>query len=373
MRILVVNWQDRRNPQAGGAELHLHEIFRRLAAAGDEVTFLVSGFAGAPAEEELDGIRIVRVGRRYTFPFVVAGAYRRMWPRPPFDVVVEALNKVPVWTPRWAARPVVLLVHHLFGTTAFLEAPLPLAALVWLAERPLPRVYAGVPVQAISHSTAADLRARGVRRADVEVIHPGVDVDFFRPDPAARAPEPTFVYVGRLKRYKRLDVVLRALAQMRNRQARLWVLGSGDYAGPLRRLAARLGIEHRVRWWGFVSEETKRACLQAAWAHLYPSPKEGWGIANVEAAACGTPAIASDAPGLRESVVDAHTGLLVPPGDPSAWAAAMDRMAADPAWVDALGRQARAFAERLGWDRAATRTREHLLRYLGAAPLRSVA
>jgi len=365
MKILVVNWQDRRNPQAGGAEIHLHEVFRRIAAAGDEVTFLVSGFRGAAAEEVIDGIRVVRVGGRHSFPFVVARAYRRRWPRPPFDVVVEALNKIPVWTPRWTQRPVVLLVHHLFGTTAFVEASWPMAAAVWLAERPLPRIYDGVPIQAISHSTAADLRSRGLRRGAIEVIPPGVDVDFFSPDPAARAPDPVFVYVGRLKRYKRLEMVLEGFARLRHPRAELWIVGQGDYEPALRRVVAQLGVQARVRWWGYVPEETKRACLRAAWAHVYPSPKEGWGIANVEAAACGTPAIASDAPGLRESVIAERTGLLVSPHDPDAWAAALARLAADRAWVDELGRQARAFAETLRWETTAARTRAHLQRCLG--------
>jgi glycosyltransferase involved in cell wall biosynthesis len=93
---------------------------------------------------------------------------------------------------------------------------------------------------------------------------------------------------------------------------------------------------------------------------VFPSPKEGWGITNVEAAACGTPAVASDSPGLRESVRHEETGLLVPGDDPAALAAGLRRLAADPALVARLGRGARAFAESLTWERAATETAEHL-------------
>jgi len=115
----VVNWQDRLNPQSGGAEIHLHEIFGRMARWGHDVTLLASGFAGAEAEEEVDGIRVCRVGGRMTFGLAVPGVFRRWREGASFDVVVEDLNKVPVFTPFLTSAPVVLLVHHLFGTTAF--------------------------------------------------------------------------------------------------------------------------------------------------------------------------------------------------------------------------------------------------------------
>jgi len=113
-----------------------------------------------------------------------------------------------------------------------------------------------------------------------------------------------------------------------------------------------------------VSEEEKRRRLRRAWALVFPSPKEGWGIANVEAAACGTPALASDSPGLRESVRDGETGFLVPHGDTQALAQRMLALAADPGLVARLGRAGRGFAERLSWERAARATEAHLHRVL---------
>src|SRR2546422_627710 len=80
--------------------------------------------------------------------------------------------------------PVSVLVHHLFGATVFQEAPWPLAALVWLSERPLPWAYRHVAFQAVSESTRADLVARGVAPEHIEVIPEGIDTAWFRPDPA---------------------------------------------------------------------------------------------------------------------------------------------------------------------------------------------
>ncbi len=365
MRILLINWQDPENPLAGGAEVHLHEIFRRLVASGHQVTWVASGWAAAPPRAELDGIEIRRTGSRYTFGLTVPVFVRRALRGGSWDVVVEALNKVPVYTPLWAPGPRVLLVHHLFGRTAFAEAPAPLAALTWLQERPIGRVYRGVPVQAISRSTAADLVGRGLHEADIEVIHPGVDLSFFRPAPSpGRAPEPTFLYLGRLQRYKRVDLIVQAFARVRHEEpsARLIVAGRGDQEAPLRRLAAELGVEDGVSFSGFVTEEEKRELFRQAWANVFVSPKEGWGITNLEAAACGTATIASDAPGLRESVIDQRTGLLVPHGDVQALAEAMLRLARDRGTTEALGAAALDFAADFTWERAAELTAEHLRR-----------
>jgi glycosyltransferase involved in cell wall biosynthesis len=363
VKILLVNWQDRLNPSAGGAEIHLHEIFGRLAARGHEVTLLTSGWRGTRSREQVDGITVHRVGGRFTFGAVAPRAGRRLLARERPHVVVEALNKVPVFSPAWSDRPTVLLVHHLFGTSAFQEAGVPVAAATWLLERPLPRVYARVPVQAISHSTADDLVVRGLSRENVRVIHPGVDVDYYIPAPEPhRAVAPTFLYLGRLKRYKRVDLILRALALLRERgtPAFLTIAGRGEWEPKLRQLATRLGLEDRVEFTGFVDERRKRELMRTAWANVFVSPKEGWGITNLEAAACGTPTIASNSPGLRESVVHRRTGELVPHGDVDALAGAMKKLADDPAYVSRLGQAAHAFAQQFTWDRAAGETEAHL-------------
>ena len=365
MRLLVVNWQDARNPQAGGAEIHLHEIFGRLAARGHEVTLLCGGWPGAAPTATSDGMEIHRVGTRYTFPFLARRYYADVLAKRRAEVLVEDINKVPLFTPRWGAPKVMALVPHLFGSTAFQEAPPPLAAAVWLAERPLAATYRGVPFEAISESTADDLAARGIPRASVRVIYPGVRADHFTPDPAARAATPMFLYLGRLKRYKGVDLVIRAFARVARPDATLQIAGTGDHRAALERLVASLDLGERVSFLGFVDEEHKLALLRRAWALVFASPKEGWGMTNLEAAACGTPVIASDSPGLRESVVDGETGLLVRHGDLAAMVAAMERVAASAGFVRDMGARGRRFAEGFTWDRAARETERHLSEIAG--------
>jgi len=363
VRILVVNWNDRENPHAGGAEIHLHELFGRIAKWGHDVRLIASGWPGCPPRAVVDGIQVTRVGGRHSFAVSARGAVRRALRETPFDVVVEDINKIPLFLPTLTRLPFVAIVPHLFGTTAFAEASAPMAAVVWGAELPIPWVYRSAAFHAISESTRDDLVRRGVPAERVVVIHPGVDSQEYRPDPATpRAAAPTFLYVGRLKRYKGVEFAIRALAAARTARPdiTLDICGQGDDRPRLERLAVERRVSDAVRFLGFVSEDEKRRLLRRAWAVVFPSPKEGWGITNVEAAACGTPAIASDSPGLRESVQNGVTGYLVPHGDVPALAGRMRELAEDPSLVERLGRAARRFAEGLSWDSAARATLAHI-------------
>jgi glycosyltransferase involved in cell wall biosynthesis len=235
-----------------------------------------------------------------------------------------------------------------------------MAAAVWMAERGIPFAYRNVPFQAVSESTADDLVARGIRRSSITVIYNGIDTTFYTPSSGTRSQVPLFAYVGRLKRYKGVDLVLQAFARLARPEARLEIAGSGDYRDHLEQLAESLGLASQVRFLGYVSEDEKRDLLRRAWAGVIASPKEGWGITNLEAGACGTPVIASDSPGLRESVVDRETGYLVPHGDIGALAGAMRRVADSRDLVATMGKAGRRFAERFTWDKSADDTISHL-------------
>jgi glycosyltransferase involved in cell wall biosynthesis len=345
VRILVVNWQDRENPQAGGAEIHLHEIFGRLAARGHEVTLFCGGWPGSPPRTVLDGLDVRRVGTRHTFPLHAFPYYRRHLAGR-FDVLVEDINKVPLYTPLWRARRTVALVPHLFGGTAFHELPVPVAAAVWLAERPLGPVYRGVPFQAISESTRDDLVARGIPRNLIRVIYPGIDTDAYTPEPATRSAAPLFAYLGRLKRYKGVHFVIQAFARLAHPSAALEIAGAGDYRPALERLAASLDLHDRVRFLGRIPEAEKLALLRRAWGLVFASPKEGWGITNLEAAACGTPVVASDSPGIRESVRNARPASSYPTATsrpwPTRWAHSPRRSPSSAASASAHGASRRA-------------------------------
>ncbi len=362
MNILAVNWLDLSNPQAGGAEVHFFELFGRLAQRGHSVRLLSSGWAGCAPREDVRGITVHRVGLRNSFAALGRRAFRDLYRAERPDIVVEDINKLPLYLTTLCDTPFCAIVPHLFGTTAFQEASWPAATIVWLAERPIPWVYRRAGFHAISESTRDDLVARGVRRDRVEVIHPGVDDVAATTTAAPPDSEPYFLYVGRLKRYKGVDVAIRALARVREvmPEVTLHIAGSGDDLDRLRDLARGLGVEDGVLFHGYVPEEEKRGLLEGAVANVFTSPKEGWGMTIVEAAARGTPSLASASPGLRDSVRDGETGYLVPHGDVPRLAERMLSLVRDPVLRARLGEGARRFAATLTWTDAADQTERHL-------------
>jgi glycosyltransferase involved in cell wall biosynthesis len=346
-----MNERDLLHPQAGGAEVHCFEVFRRLAARGDTVTLLASGFPGGAPREVVQGIEVVRVGERISYYPAVMRAYRRLRTVAPIDAVVEDLNKFPFFSRLWVREPIVVLVHHLFGRTAFQQVAWPVAAATFAAETLVPRLYRGLPVVAVSPSTRDELVEGGMRATDIRVIPNGLDHDRYRPGSGRRAGVPTVLALGRVEPYKRTEMLVDAVAQIPG--ARLVVAGSGTGMESLRAHVARSGNTSRVELLGFIGEDEKVRLLQEAHVVATASRKEGWGLTVVEAAACGTPSVAFDVPGLRDAIRDGESGLLVPADDTAALAAAMRRVLEDAALRERLAAGAIAWASRFTWDRAA--------------------
>jgi glycosyltransferase involved in cell wall biosynthesis len=363
LEILVFNWLDRQHPRSGGAEVHLHEVFGRLVRAGHRVTLVASGWPGGAARAVVDGIDVHRVGGRESYYIHARPYYRRVLAERRFDVAVEDLNKAPLFTPAWVDAPVALLVHHLFGSAAFVSASPPVAVATWALERVVGMAYRGLDTIAVSESTAEELVRLGMSADRIAVIHNGVDERLLETVPLGlRDPEPTVLYLGRVERYKRVDLIVRAIGRIRDAGdfARLIVAGDGRQTSALRRLVSRLGLDDRVSFAGRVSDTVKRTLMERAWVHAITSMKEGWGITVLEAAACGTPTIASDTPGLRDAVVHGESGLLVRHGDVDALADTIRSLIADHGRLEKLALGARARAERFTWNGAASAIGAHL-------------
>ena len=354
-RVLVLNERDPRHPSAGGAELHVYEIFRRLTERGYEVTLAASSFKGAPEEEFVDGLQVRRLGRLPLYYPRVAWLCARDTRRGDFDVVVECLNKVPFFSPIYSSAPVLALCHHLFGEVAFRQVAWPIAATVWASERLIPALYRRRPFITISESSRDDLVARGIPEADIQVSHCGVepteivvDVDRVRPHRVA--------YMGRLEPYKRVDILLQAMARLADRfpVAEMLVIGRGSAQHDLEKLAEELKLGDRIRFTGFVSNLERDSLLAECRVCVCASEKEGWGLTVIEANRLGTPVVASDAPGLRDSVRNGETGLLVPYGDVDAFANAIGRLLEDDAFSLQVSREALRWSHQFSWDTAAS-------------------
>ncbi|HVP39099.1 MAG TPA: glycosyltransferase family 4 protein [Candidatus Saccharimonadales bacterium] len=362
MRVLALNWRDLKHPEAGGAEVHLQEILRRWAAGGDEVTLLSSGFPGGAPEDLQDGVRVLRAGDWWNANLALARLGRRELARGRYDLVVDDVNKIPFFAPGWTRLPVLAVVPHLFGTTVFQEAAAPMALYVWAYERFIPAVYRRARLLAISESTREDLVARGLARDRIEVVYCGMDHGLYAPG-GERDPEPLVVFLGRLRRYKGVQHLLGALPRLWRQvpAARVVIVGDGPHRAALEAQAARLGSPN-VSFTGSIPMAEKVRWLRRAWVTVNPSPKEGWGLTVIEANACGTPSVSSRSPGLRESVRDGETGLLVDHGDSAGLAEALARVLGDRELRERLGCAAVRWAGTFTWDRCAQEARQVAVR-----------
>jgi glycosyltransferase involved in cell wall biosynthesis len=350
-KLLILNERDLRHPWAGGAEMHIAETGARLARRGYAPTLLCTRFPGAAAEEMQDGVRVRRFGNRLTYYLQLPVVVRREL-QTPGTVIIEHLNKVPFCTPLYTRAPLLLVSHHLFGRTAFRQAALPIASVVYAAEKLIPVMYRRHQFVAVSPSTCDDLVSRGVPAAAITVIPNGVDHTRYHDRGAVPDAPPTLLVLGRVEFYKRLDLVLQALQQVRPvlPEIRLFVVGDGAARAQLARQARELGVAEHVTFTGFVSEEEKLTYIRRAHAVVNTSEKEGWGLTVLEANACGVPAIASDVPGLRDAVRDGETGVLVPYGNVAELSTAIVRVLQDDTYRRRLSAGARAWAQRFTWD-----------------------
>jgi glycosyltransferase involved in cell wall biosynthesis len=349
-KILVINWQDWKHPLSGGAEVHLREIFKRLSRFW-EIHLLVCSFKGAKDYEFLEGLHIHRVGERNTFNYFVPFAYSRLEREIGFDLVIEDLNKIPFYTRFYSRRKKLAILLHLFGNSIFEETNPFFALYVLLHEKMIPKLYRGIPFIAISESTKEELVRVGIPEEDIRVIYSGIDTEFFKP--SKKSERPLIVYLNRMRRYKRPDVALKVFKKISEncKDCEFLMVGTGPYLGKVRSLAEKLDID--VNFAGFVDEERKREILSSAWVVINTSAKEGWGLVNMESFACGTPVVGFKVPGIKDSVKDGYNGFLVDDGDIEGMAKRVLEIIRDEKLRLELSKNARSFAEKFTWDKAA--------------------
>ncbi len=323
--VLFVNWRDVNHPEGGGSELYVHRIAEGLAAGGLRVTLFCTAHERAPADEELGGVRIVRRGGRHTVYLRALAFVARARPR----LVVDVQNGLPFGSPLVTRAPVVVLVHHVhreqwpivFGRLG--------GALGWWIESTVaPRIYRRSRYVTVSESTAVELTGLGVEAGRITVVPNGIEPA--PPVASSRSAIPQLAVLGRLVPHKRVEHAIEVLARLLQRwpDLRLSVVGDGWWEPELRTTADRLGVAGSVDFRGFLDEPDKHAELARAWVHLCPSVKEGWGLVVSEAGSHGVPTVGyRSAGGLRESIVDGRTGILVE--DLDEMTAAVERLLAD--------------------------------------------
>jgi glycosyltransferase involved in cell wall biosynthesis len=365
MRILALNWQDLKNPQAGGAEVHLEEILKRLVQYGHQVDLLCSNYPGGTRTDNTAGIMIHRTGSRFNFNLVAPFAMRRLINANRYDAVIEDINKIPFFSPLYQKLPTLVAIPHLFADTIFQEINFVLGTYIYLAEKPVPSVYKDNRFMVISKSTADEVEKRGIAREKIHVVECGIDKDVYRFDPAvSKFDVPTLLYVGRLKKYKNVETPIKAMPLIRAAlpNARLVIIGSGDHQPDLHRLAISMGLESAVEFKGFIPQAEKISYLRRSHISVYPSLKEGWGLTNIEANACGTAVLAARVPGLMDSVDEGKSGLLFEFGNIEQFAEISVKLLSDENHRRGLEMGGLRWAANFSWDKTARATEDILNR-----------
>jgi len=364
LKILWMNWRDIRHPLAGGAEVYTHEVAKRLATRGHEIILATSRPPGLPQREEIDGYTVIRRGGRLTVYTAARKTYhelkRKGW-RP--DIVIDEINTIPFMTPLYVKEPIAVLIHqlcrdcwsHLVG---------PLHPLAWRLEKQLHRPYIRAArsgrlraVITVSEETAQDLAELGYPQNLITIAYNGLDPALLqRCQPTGK--EDLVVYIGRIASYKRLQDLLEAWSIVEKQHPTAWLIIAGradpSYLKKLLERAAHLGL-HRASFYTNISEEEKLRLLSKAKLLVYTSTREGWGRGVYEAAACHTPTIAYNIPGLREAVKDKETGILVEPGDTKALAQSIKKLLEDNSLREQLAEKAYTRAKNYTWSTTAER------------------
>ncbi len=338
------------HPQGGGTGANLYAQVVRWAREGHRITVIAGDYPGAERlEHVVPNLTVHRMGGRATvFPRGAWAAMRRLGRDA--DVVLEIINGITFLTPLWLRKPRVALVCHphrelYVGEFGRFRGRV-LAAM--LEELPLRLLYRRAPFLTISESAADDLvEIDGIPRHHISVSYCGVEPGMF--GPSQRTAEPSLLYLGRLKAYKRIEHVLDVLHAVP--AATLDIVGEGDHRESLEAEINRRGLDRRVHMHGHVDDETRAAMYGRAWLLLTASSSEGWGLNVMEAALCGTPSAALAVGGLRESIVDGETGILAQ-SKPELIERARE-LIEDRDQLERLGAAARERALTFTWERTA--------------------
>ncbi len=347
----MLAWRDLADVEAGGSEIHASTVASLWAQAGIEVTMRTSYAQGSSPLGTRDGYRVIRrAGRYLIFPrAALAEATGRHGRR---DALVEIWNGVPFLSPIWARGPRVTWLHHVHTEMWPLVLPPGLARVGQFVESCLaPPFYRRTSIVTLSESSKALLLERlGFRSQNVHVVPPGIS-PIFAPG-GSKSAEPSVLAVGRLMPPKAFDELIEAMVRVREVvPATLTIIGEGYARDELEQQISRLGAESWCELLGRVDDDTLVQRYQAAWVVAASSKSEGWGMTLTEAAAVGTPAVATRIPGHVDAVIDGVTGVLV---DSSAeLVEALVNVLSNQGLRDQMSAKARRRALAFTWERTA--------------------
>jgi len=354
-RVAMLAWRDIDDAEAGGSELHAHEVATRWAEAGIDVVIRTSSVAGKAVLVERSGYRVVRRSGRYaafvTGPMELASGHCGT-----LDGLVEIWNGMPFLSPLWSRLPRVVFLHHVHGEMWSLTLPSPLAEAGALFESHIaPLVYNRSRIVTLSESSRREIVAlRGIRKQRVTVVPPGIDPRF---SPGGRrSAHPLVVAVGRLVPVKNFRRLIEILARVHEKIPDLEavIVGEGYERSSLEARLRELRADTYVHLPGRIGGDELVDLYRRAWVLASTSIREGWGMTVSEAAACETPAIATRIVGHSDAIDHGLTGLLA--GRDDEFERHIEALLCDPMLRRRLGLAAAGRAASLTWEATAKGT-----------------
>lgn len=356
MNILILNWRDPRHPLAGGAEISLHKHAQYWVEKGAKVTWFASKFHKAKKVEDLDGIKIIRRGSHYTVS-IWYFCYYLKWGITEFDLLIDCFHFLPFFTPLYIKnKKIIALINEVAGDVWFENIILPLAFVGYKLEPVVIRLYKNIPFITGSNSAKKDLMKVGINKNNITVINHGISDLVFKTKVPEKETKPTLLFLGRLSKDKGIEDALLMLELLirDNPEIVLWVVGkfeSKDYERRVRKLINEFKVKNNCIFYGYVDEEKKAELLARAWILVHPSSKEGWGLNVIEANSVGTPAVGYNVAGLRDSIIDGRTGVLVEQ-DAISLADGVELLVEDKKKLSQLSKNALKWSKQFTWEKA---------------------
>lgn len=353
VNILIFNWRDTKHKWAGGAEVYIHELAKRWVKEGNRVSVFCGNVGNLPKNEVIDGVQIYRRGGFYMVYFWAALYYVLKF-RGRYDVIIDSENGIPFFTPLYTGKKKFLLIHHVHQEVfrKSLKAPLSWVA-QFLEAKLMPFIYRNVQVLTVSPSSKDEILRHKLTKTDPVVIFNGVDLQLFKV--SRKSNSPIVLYLGRLQYYKSLNIFIRAAKLVLEKipNAKFIIAGEGEEKRRLEIFAEQMGLKDKIEFVGRVSEGEKIKLMQKAWIFVNPSLMEGWGITTIEAAACGTPTIASDVPGLKDSIKNLSTGLLIKYGNIEGFAEGIIKLLTNRKIRKEMSEESIRWSQNFSWDKSA--------------------
>ncbi len=350
MKILMLSWRDIKHPFKGGAEVYTYEILKRLVKRGHQVTWFASSWSGCECKEEtLNGIKIIRDGSKFSVYWKAYKYYKNKF-KGKFDIVIDQINTIPFFTPLYVKEKKIALIFQLARDVWFSETRFPINILGYLLEPLYLRLYKNQKIITISRSTKKDLNNLGIN--NIKIVQVGLSINRLRRVPK-KEKNLTIIYVGRLKKSKRVQDVIKAfkIVKTKIKNSKLWIVGTGTYKTKLKKLVRKFNLQDSVTFFGFVDEKNKKELMSRAHFICVTSKREGWGMIVTEANARGTPAIVYNSSGLRDAVKDGFNGVVIEKNNPDFLSDCIMKIYSNSKRYKAICKNSLINAKRFDWNK----------------------